>query len=120
LFRYFFDGVTSGKPEDVIVPKIVEQERMDFPKPIIDSDKGTKKDFTSERKSAVYLRQAINTAPNCGICGARVHIRSISIDHIQAKHDGGVAAVENSQLSHPFCNLVKDQIPGGIVIDATD
>jgi hypothetical protein len=83
---------------------------MDFLKPIIDSDRGTKKDFTSERKSAVYLRNAINTAPKCGICGARVHIRSISIDHVQAKHDGGVATVDNGQLSHPFCNLVKDQL----------
>jgi hypothetical protein len=110
LFRYFFDGVVAGKAEDIIVPKIVEQERMEFLKPIVDSDKGTKKDFTSERKSAVYLRQAINSAPTCGICGARVHMRSITIDHVQAKHDGGVATVDNGQLSHPFCNLVKDQL----------
>ena len=110
LFRYFFDGVISNRPEDIIVPKIVEQERMEFLKPIVDSDKGTKKDFTSERKSAVYLRQAINTAAKCGVCGARVHVRSMSIDHIQTKHAGGVATVDNGQLSHPFCNLVKDQL----------
>jgi hypothetical protein len=41
----------------------------------------------------------------------------ISIDHVQAKHDGGVATVDNGQLSHPFCNLVKDQLEQGAAQD---
>jgi HNH endonuclease len=73
-------------------------------KPIIDGDKGTKKEFDSERKSAVYLREAISSAVRCQICGSRVHTKSISIDHAQRKQDGGTANIDNGQISHPYCN----------------
>jgi hypothetical protein len=104
LFRYLFDGTVAATDEGELVPQLVEDERLSFLKPIVDWDKGTKKDFTTERKSAVFLRQAIETALRCGICRARVHRRSISIDHIERKQDGGVASVDNGQVAHPYCN----------------
>jgi hypothetical protein len=104
LLRYLFDGAVNRTDETVLVPSLVEDERLAFLEPIVDSDKGTKKEFTSERKSAVYLRQAIEGALRCGICRARTHIRSITIDHIERKRDGGVATVGNGQVTHPYCN----------------
>jgi hypothetical protein len=90
LYRYLFDGVVSGKSDIEIVPLILDDERLKFLAPIVDADKGTKKNFTSERKSAVFLRQAIDSAPRCGICKARVHRTSISIDHVKRIADGGI------------------------------
>jgi hypothetical protein len=110
LFHYFFDGVRDGKPEDVLIPRITEEQRLDFLLPIVDAEKGVRKDFTSERKSAVYLKQAIDSAPRCGICSARVHVRSIQIDHVTAKREGGDGVVDNGQLAHPYCNSIKDQV----------
>jgi hypothetical protein len=104
LYRYLFDGAVSHAEEKTLVPVLIEDERLNFLKPIVDGDKGTKKDFTSDRKSAVFLRRAIEGAPRCGICKARVHIRSITIDHVQRKQDGGVGAEDNGQLAHPYCN----------------
>jgi hypothetical protein len=104
LYRYLFDGVVGGRTDLEIVPAMIEDERLAFLKPIVDKDKGTKKDFTSERKSAVFLRQAIESALRCGICRARVHVRSITIDHMQRKQDGGVATEDNGQVAHPYCN----------------
>ena len=98
----------AGKEDIEIVPIMLEDERLTFLKPIVDADKGTKKDFTSERKSAVYLRQAIDSAVRCNLCGARAHMRSITIDHIQRKRESGVATDDNGQVAHPYCNSLKN------------
>jgi hypothetical protein len=108
LYRYLLDGVIAGKQETEIVPTMIEDERLTFLKPIVDADKGTKKDFTSERKSAVYLRQAIEGALRCALCGARVHVRSITIDHIQRRRESGVGTEDNGQVVHPYCNSLKN------------
>jgi Protein of unknown function DUF262/HNH endonuclease len=62
------------------------------------------KDFTTEQKSAIYMRAALQNAPTCKICGGFIHRNSISIDHTQRKQDGGLATLENGQLTHPYCN----------------
>jgi len=62
------------------------------------------KDFRTGKKSAIYTRGALESAPRCNICGGLIHRNSISIDHIQRKQDGGLASLENGQISHPYCN----------------
>jgi hypothetical protein len=62
------------------------------------------KDFSTNQKSAIYMRDALQTAPKCRICGGLIHRNSISIDHIKRKQDGGLATLENGQLTHPYCN----------------
>ncbi|MBA2848246.1 hypothetical protein HNQ76_000592 [Thermosulfuriphilus ammonigenes] len=63
-----------------------------------------KKDFDNYKKSLVYIKEAIDNAPKCKICGGLIHRNAISIDHIQRKQDGGKATIENAQITHPFCN----------------
>jgi hypothetical protein len=60
--------------------------------------------FSSNSKSEVFLRDAVQNAPKCKICQGLVHLKSITIDHIQRKADGGLGSPENGQLSHPYCN----------------
>lgn len=62
------------------------------------------KDFNTGKKSAVYIREALQNAPKCKICGGFIHRNSISIDHIQRKEDGGLATLDNGQITHPYCN----------------
>ncbi|MDO6819457.1 DUF262 domain-containing protein [Zobellia sp. 1_MG-2023] len=61
-------------------------------------------DFNTNRKSAVYIKDAIESAPKCKICGGLIHRNAISIDHIDRKEDGGLGTVDNGQLTHPYCN----------------
>jgi hypothetical protein len=96
--------VVGKKEETQIIPVLLEDKRLAFLKPIVDAGKGIKKDFTTERKSAVYLREALERALRCAICGARLHHKSIHIDHIQRKADQGPASEDNAQLTHPYCN----------------
>jgi hypothetical protein len=68
------------------------------------SNETQKKDFSTNNKSAIYIRDAIKSAPKCQICNCLVHKNSISIDHIQRKQDGGLGIIDNGQLTHPYCN----------------
>jgi hypothetical protein len=104
LYKYLFHGVRDGKSESDLIPKIVEEDRMDFLKPIVDFDKGTKPDFSTDRKSAVFLKAALEQALRCGECGARIHRASFNIDHVKDKQHGGRASEDNASLTHPYCN----------------
>ena len=99
------DGVKAGKNDNEILPAyIAEDHRLEFIKAIVDYDKGVKTEFTSARKSAIFLRSALEQALRCGICHARLHRGSIQIDHIKDKREGGRASEDNGSLSHPYCN----------------
>ena len=67
-------------------------------------DEVTSDEFTRERKSAVYIKDALSSAGKCKICNGYIHINSIIIDHKIRKQDGGKGAVENGQIAHPYCN----------------
>jgi hypothetical protein len=62
------------------------------------------KDFNTDKKSEIYIKEALKNAPQCKICKGAIHRNSISIDHIQRKEDGGLASVDNGQITHPYCN----------------
>ncbi len=61
-------------------------------------------DFTSDKKSAIFIREALNSPIRCKICDGLIHQNSITIDHIHRKEDGGLGNVDNGQISHPYCN----------------
>jgi hypothetical protein len=104
LYDYMVDGVIAGKSEVEIVPQLHEDAQLAFLAPIVDFDKGVKKEFSSERKSAIFLKTALDNAIGCGICKARMHRNSITIDHVLEQRVGGVGSVGNGQLAHPYCN----------------
>jgi hypothetical protein len=64
----------------------------------------TNKDFSSQKKSEVFIREAIENAVKCSICGGLLHRNSITIDHVERKQDGGLGTPSNGQLAHPYCN----------------
>lgn len=66
--------------------------------------KGRTGRMSGSTKSAVFMRDGYESATRCSICGGAVHFRSVSIDHIQRREDGGSGRRENGQISHPYCN----------------
>ena len=62
------------------------------------------KSFSKNVKSEIFLRTALQSAPKCKICNGLLHQKSISIDHIIRKEDGGTGSIDNAQLTHPYCN----------------
>jgi len=64
----------------------------------------SEKDFNTCKKSEIYIKDALQKVPRCKICNGFIHRNSISIDHKQRKQDGGLATLDNGQITHPYCN----------------
>ncbi len=61
--------------------------------------------FSEETKSAIFVRQSIETAMKCPLCGGLLDpSKSVSYDHIKRVREGGLGHIENGQLVHPYCN----------------
>jgi hypothetical protein len=104
LFKTVLFGVQSGEGDRRILDAIGKEPGLKFLRGATPEETLSRKTFSSETKSAVFLRQALEGAPRCQICGARIHKKSISMDHAKRKQDGGDGSPDNAQLTHPYCN----------------
>jgi len=106
LFIRMVSMLKDGKDISESINEVVSTSDFSylaFQKPL-QQDNSASKDFSTNQKSAIYMREALQNAPSCGICGGLIHRNSISIDHTQRKEDGGLATLDNGQLTHPYCN----------------
>ncbi|PCI90320.1 hypothetical protein COB18_01030 [Candidatus Kaiserbacteria bacterium] len=87
-----------------VINDISKLEKFDYLKLSAEESVITSSEFTTERKSAVFIKEALDGATRCKICNGYLHRNSISIDHIQRKEDGGIGSVDNGQITHPYCN----------------
>lgn len=105
--NYFFkiiDLLNSGIQKDKVINEIIKCSDFNYLTLYKDDVEITSKEFTSERKSAVYIKDAILKANKCKICNGYIHKNSLTIDHITRKEDGGLGSIDNGQISHPYCN----------------
>jgi len=104
FFFALIDLLNKGtKPEDLIA-QVIQNTKFDYLTLQQDTPEVTSADFSAQRKSAAFIRDAITRAPRCQICKGYMHKNSITIDHIQRKEDGGIGSIDNAQLAHPYCN----------------
>jgi len=105
LFTEIIKIFKSGKSISEAMNVIMSNSDFDYltfqVEKMIDS---SQKDFSTGKKSAVYIREALLNVPKCKICNGFIHRNSISIDHTQRKEDGGLATLDNGQITHPYCN----------------
>ena len=84
---------------------------------IIDAPSG----FSTDVKSAVFLKAAIDNAPKCSACGGLLHtIKSVSYDHVHPLSAGGNGSHENAQLLHPYCNSIKGSTVADVMVELGD
>jgi hypothetical protein len=98
------DNLLSNLTKEEAISEVVKSDKFNFLTLQTDQVNILSLDFTSERKSAVYIKEALAKAPQCKICEGLIHRNSITIDHITRRKDGGVGSIENGQLAHPYCN----------------
>lgn len=56
-------------------------------------------------KAALAIRAGLAAAPVCPLCkGLLYPKKSVSYDHKVRARDGGSGAIENVQMTHPYCN----------------
>lgn len=94
----------TGVNENEVITQLIKASKYNYLTLAIEQNAITTNKFSTERKSAVFIKEALSNAPRCKICGGYIHRNSISIDHIDRKQDGGVGTIENGQIAHPYCN----------------
>lgn len=57
----------------------------------------------------MIIREEMDKELRCAICGARLHFKSISVDHVVRREDGGASTEDNAQLAHPYCNTGRKE-----------
>ncbi len=60
--------------------------------------------FSRGKRQQIKLQTFVKTLPKCPICGGYLDNRSVSVDHIIRKADGGSNAKTNGQVTHLYCN----------------
>jgi hypothetical protein len=105
---FYFSVINELKKGNRSIEQTVEfllkTEKYNYLTLLAENEIVTARDFSSDRKSAIYIKDTIISAPRCKICNGYIHRNSISIDHITRKQDGGTGSVENGQITHPYCN----------------
>lgn len=104
LLMFLMDQLLIGKTENDIITAMSSSPDFSFLQPSEKEQIGIGKDFSKDAKSAVFLRDALKEPLRCGICKGLIHKNAISIDHITRRAEGGTGALDNGQLTHPYCN----------------
>jgi hypothetical protein len=107
LFRVVLQQLESKATEKDILDEMTKQFPYVMPTPPKSIGSKPGKKFTVNTKSGIGLKQLLETAHRCCVCGSRIHVNSISYEHIEKKADGGFAIKDNGALSHPLCNSLK-------------
>ncbi len=114
--RRFYDTilkeVATGKSDNGIVEALrVEHSYLQPEESPYDA--GIPSRYSRQARSGLILRDLLPHTPKCAICGGLIPSQSISVDHKERREDGGLATVENAQLTHPYCNsgYKEKQVP---------
>ncbi|CCZ63383.1 DUF262 domain-containing protein [Hungatella hathewayi] len=102
MFLLIIDGLKKGLSEKEILI-LIKEKYVNIN--IVNEDEIVVSDsFNTNRKSETYISTALQSVVRCSICGGVVHVNATSVDHIIRKREGGLGAVCNGQITHPYCN----------------
>ncbi|PZU97174.1 MAG: hypothetical protein DCF32_20845 [Leptolyngbya sp.] len=104
-FNSILEELINGVTVTEVIEKICSRNEFSYLNAgTLEQEREGASSFSKTTKSAAFLREALNSAPRCSICNAILHQRSIQIDHIVRRQDGGAGDLNNAQLAHPYCN----------------
>jgi hypothetical protein len=107
--RQFYDDILflieSGVKADELAERIIANESYEYLQPKETPYSGTTPTkYSTQVKSGLVIRELLPKATRCAICMGYIPFQAISIDHKIRVQDGGLATVDNAQLTHPYCN----------------
>lgn len=105
MYRTILEQIENGVTDDAaIVQRLQEEPRLRDLKLRTEGKEIRRRRFTTDARSAAFIRESIDSPIRCAICGARLHRLSISADHKLRAQDGGLGTAENAQMTHFYCN----------------
>ena len=85
FYKLIIELLREGKSEKDLVKNILKNSDYEYLELTKVRVNKREKKFTTEKKSEVYLRQAIKMAPKCPLCKGYHIGRSTTVDHIVSK-----------------------------------
>lgn len=71
----------------------------------------TSPQFSDDTKSMIFIKTALAQALRCPLCNGMLDPnKSLQYDHIKPKSEGGLGGIENIQMTHPYCNSIKESL----------
>ncbi|SCE39586.1 DUF262 domain-containing protein [Streptomyces sp. OspMP-M43] len=105
MYRIVFEAMVEGLEGDAIIARLQENGALRAPvKVLTEDDRINRRNFSAETKNSVILKAALAEATRCEIFRARLHFKSVTVDHKIRKEDGGTGSASNAALTHPYCN----------------
>ncbi|MFE6478052.1 HNH endonuclease family protein [Streptomyces rochei] len=105
MYKILLDSLAEGLDDEATIERMRANSNPRLPvKVITEDDRRHGRNFSSETKNAIVLKATLESSPVCQICNARLHLRSMTFDHKIRKEDGGDGAMDNGQMTHPYCN----------------
>jgi hypothetical protein len=96
-----FIGGDDSKAVAQALQKHDKYQRLVKDKPVLSQQA---KEFSKATKQFVLIKESLEKAFVCSLCGARADNKSMSLDHVKDKKDGGLAHAANASFTHPYCN----------------
>jgi hypothetical protein len=110
LFSEILRQIEKGKDEVGVIDALSADERFKFLRVTAPTLATKRKGFSTDVKSAAFLKDALDNAVRCKICDCHIHPNAMTVDHTEAKRDGGTGSLDNAQLAHPYCNSTYKDI----------
>lgn len=108
LLQFYRDVITlleQGRDAKSVVSSLVSKQTYSYLQPEeVPYARPEAAKMSTQVKSGLVMDQSLRSAMRCAICGGAVPAHGISVDHKIRRRDGGSGAVENAQVTHPFCN----------------
>ncbi|WP_406477499.1 HNH endonuclease family protein [Streptomyces platensis] len=105
MYKILLDSLGDELGEEEIIARMQTHSSPRLPVKVITADdRRHGRNFSSETKNAIVLKATLDSSSRCEICQARLHLKSMTIDHKIRKEDGGTGEPGNGQLTHPYCN----------------
>lgn len=111
LWIFVINKLLAKVPENEIISQMQQDPKLSFlqPREANTPERAQSSDFSTDSKSATFMKEAVTSLLRCKICNGAIHVNSISIDHIVPKREGGPGIADNGQLTHPYCNTTIKQ-----------
>ena len=106
LMQYMIDTAVAG--EEITPDNIAKQAKVELA--VLKENKVSSQTISNENKNQAFLRESLESAIKCSVCLGLIPKSAISYDHENPKNMGGMGDVNNTQLTHPYCNTaIKNQ-----------
>ncbi|WP_165435529.1 DUF262 domain-containing protein [Bradyrhizobium sp. Leo121] len=103
-YQFVLDRIKAGRSEAQVETDLAANEKYQMLVKERPTPSKRAKAFSQDAKNAKLLTDVLANAFVCKLCGARIDKKSMHLDHIKEKSQGGAADIDNSQWLHPYCD----------------